>query len=399
MSINSIINGLSINESLDSSSNKIDLKELDKFYSKEKPDTKVKSSITNILKKINLVCNGYGENEWVVKTRYKYDKGFAADPGDGDSGLIGLDINPSRAYVSFIIKFIDKNIKKEASNAIYRELNSMKKLYDNLVNDKNGFSIYFDGVDDYTWFGIVLEVTSNGIQIDVESCKNPLNEGALGTEIGLPIDKENCEGTDISGVATPNGVVGEKRKLKEIICPECSSKDVNMGEGEKFHCASCNHEWDLDEALESQGKKYKKSKKPNKKKVPTNESTYKPGQRYMTVDRMYFTVKKINKDGTIYIYDEDLDKVYNVELSDLELLHPTLVKESISESKGKIRDRDGNEVEEIELKRGEWCNFIGPGGNEYQVTNANHKLVVTKKLSVERVKPIKAILNSGIKIV
>ena len=57
------------------------------------------------------------------------------------------------------------------------------------------------------------------------------------------------------------------------------------------------------------------------------ESTkYKVGKRYRTEDEMYFTVKKIHKDGTILVYDEDIDKEYDVEISDLELLHPVELK-------------------------------------------------------------------------
>lgn len=54
---------------------------------------------------------------------------------------------------------------------------------------------------------------------------------------------------------------------------------------------------------------------------------YQKGKRYKTDDGMYFVVKKINKDGTIKVYDEDVNKEYDCEVSDLELLHPELVKE------------------------------------------------------------------------
>ena len=60
-----------------------------------------------------------------------------------------------------------------------------------------------------------------------------------------------------------------------------------------------------------------------------DEGYYKVGKRYRTSDNMYFVVKKINKDGTIKVYDEDLGKSYDAEVSDLELLDPVMVKEGI----------------------------------------------------------------------
>lgn len=58
-----------------------------------------------------------------------------------------------------------------------------------------------------------------------------------------------------------------------------------------------------------------------------NEGFYKKGKRYKTEDEMYFVVKKVNSDGTLLIYDEDVEKEYKAEISDIELLNPTMVKE------------------------------------------------------------------------
>ena len=60
--------------------------------------------------------------------------------------------------------------------------------------------------------------------------------------------------------------------------------------------------------------------------VVDESAKYKVGKRYRTEDEMYFVVKKINKNGTIKVYDEDVDKTYDVEVSDLELHHPVAIK-------------------------------------------------------------------------
>lgn len=62
------------------------------------------------------------------------------------------------------------------------------------------------------------------------------------------------------------------------------------------------------------------------KRVIVACSMYKPRRRYRTDDGMYFVVRKINKDETIRVYDEDVEREYNVTLSDLELLNPEEVK-------------------------------------------------------------------------
>lgn len=105
----------------------------------------------------------------------------------------------------------------------------------------------------------------------VSQLKSDNESPGLGTEIGLPIDRENCENTTIAGIATPNGVVGEIRKRKNILiespieedeekddsiesdeevdaeetilCPKCKSKNVNVFGTNRFHCSDCDYEW------------------------------------------------------------------------------------------------------------------------------------------------------------
>ena len=52
-----------------------------------------------------------------------------------------------------------------------------------------------------------------------------------------------------------------------------------------------------------------------------------------------------------------------------------------------IETRNGEQVCEIALSRGEWCSFTSENGVRYVVTNARGKLVVTKPLSTRRLNP------------
>ena len=86
------------------------------------------------------------------------------------------------------------------------------------------------------------------------------SSGVFGKEIGLPIDKENCESTDISGVSTPTGTLNPKKKEVEvhegmdssdtkemtIVCPECGSQIVNVRDADIFHCSDCGYEWEVE---------------------------------------------------------------------------------------------------------------------------------------------------------
>lgn len=52
-------------------------------------------------------------------------------------------------------------------------------------------------------------------------------------------NSRKVESTDISGVATPEGKVGEKK----IICPKCKSENVNIRDNDVYHCVECGYEW------------------------------------------------------------------------------------------------------------------------------------------------------------
>lgn len=66
-----------------------------------------------------------------------------------------------------------------------------------------------------------------------------------------------------------------------------------------------------------------------------------------------------------------------------------------------IETRDGEQVREIVLSRGQWCSFTSANGVRYVVTNACGKLVVTKPLSTRRLNPtleLRALFGSKITV-
>lgn len=87
----------------------------------------------------------------------------------------------------------------------------------------------------------------------VNKKEKPQDEGFPGTEIGLPIDRENCEGTDVGGVATPSGTINPRKKIltdgRTIICPKCKSVSVNIHDnGTTFYCVDCGYTWPVTDA-------------------------------------------------------------------------------------------------------------------------------------------------------
>ena len=63
-----------------------------------------------------------------------------------------------------------------------------------------------------------------------------------------------------------------------------------------------------------------------------------------------------------------------------------------------IIDRNGNELNEITLDCGKWCYFITRAGVKYIITNANHKMIVTKPMKLDRLRITKEIKEANITI-
>lgn len=191
-----------------------------------------------------------------------------------------------------------------------------------------------------------------------------IEAGICGVEIGLPIDKENCEGTDVGGVATPTGSLKQKPNTKELfeedkekeenkkeepkdnsgmVCPECGSKNVNVhnkDDEDVFFCTDCNYKWSVEDA-DDNGKKdsvqdrkeiqgniiskldKKKKDKENENSKNTKEKTkdkggkkvgvkegmelskrFKVGKEYSTKGNKTFIIKKV-VGNNVQIYDVD----------------------------------------------------------------------------------------------
>ena len=185
-----------------------------------------------------------------------------------------------------------------------------------------------------------------------------IEAGICGTEIGLPIDKENCEGTDVGGVATPTGSLKQKPKTRELfeededkeeskketkdnsgmVCPKCGSKNVNVhnkDDEDVFFCTDCSYKWSVEDAddngkldskqdrKEIQGNiiknlkdrlkkvenKVKDDKGSKEKKEEVKEGMelskrFKVGKEYSTKGNKTFIIKKV-VGNNVQIYDVD----------------------------------------------------------------------------------------------
>lgn len=222
----------------------------------------------------------------------------------------------------------------------------MRKKYSGNVDKVGSGRICIRKTDDFD----VIVQSSRGFKliIGVETLGDA-NEGFPGTEIGLPLDRENCESTDASGISTPTGVVGDKnRKIilddesKHIVCPECGSKSVNIhNNGTVFHCVDCGYEWSVTDS-----------------------------------DNNGIEDDDENRDH--FIDKEVIDKIKNKE--------DEVEESKISESY--IEDRDGNRLDNITLHSKEWCYFYSDNGIKYTIHCVRGKMKAFKD-GTKEVKPTK----------
>lgn len=280
-----------------------------KFFKEHKTKPQIKDKINNILNYIYKKANEYAENMFVGGS-FDYTKGDMVDNGGPESGPMP-ELNPSIYEVSFEIRFTDpktdiKGFYYELSKGLQSEMKSNYKDYE---QDAFSIDMCIDGTfDDMFGYSVSIEKTSRCVKVTVinqtnpftnESKENPTAEdgiedvpyiqkrkdiekekekkeesgsdanknddddsnedGVFGTEIGLPIDKENCESTDVSGVSTPTGTLNPKKKNPDIVegidsddtkdmtieCPECGSQLVNVRDADIFHCSDCGYEWEV----------------------------------------------------------------------------------------------------------------------------------------------------------
>ena len=299
-----IVEGL-LQRRVDESVNASVLKGVDKFLKEQKANSSVKTKINGILNKIQSLCDKMGENTFSGGTPI-HVKGSFNDAGSPDSGP-SLEVYPSIHEVVFQIKFLDRN---KDFNKLYDELyaklkKEASKFYKEYEADDFSISISVDfGFNEPYGFYVVIEKHPKWFVVRAGHQTNPsLDESKIqeesnkiedlpfiqkrkeepseeekedkkekskeedteesstcvfGTEIGLPIDKENCESTGISGVSTPTGVLNDKKKKVvesslsneedlTVECPKCHSQIVNMRDAGIFHCADCGYEWTLRE--------------------------------------------------------------------------------------------------------------------------------------------------------
>jgi ribosomal protein L37AE/L43A len=268
MSFGSIIEGLEHSRTLVSEEVTNQVKQgVKTFYSKAKAPADIQKKINNILNAIYIACNSVCDNSF-IGGKYSYHYGSVEDLGGPESGMMPLDIDPGVHTTAIYIRLEDRKKESACLKAIESELKKIASNYSD-IDFGGGISIYVSPqTKDYlSAYGFCVMIppfsdVSGTIEVDVEKYTDPLNnEGALGDEIGLPIDKENCEGTDVSSVATPEGKIGEKK----IICPKCKSDDVNIREDDVFHCTACGYEWDL------QGNALNVDEKKSRKKIAVKE--------------------------------------------------------------------------------------------------------------------------------
>ena len=319
---NMILEGLNNSRKIDEEVTTVVKSAVKSLFAKTKTPSDVQKKINNILNTIYKTCNSFGSNSF-IGGKYEYYKGMIGGDGDGESGMREPDVNPSVHKVKIQVKFESKVSIGDVFEKVKSDLKLVSSNYEKVWDD--GPDVYYIVKEDghASDFGVCVSYSSKVLEVEVYRQVNPLTEGAVGDEVGLPIDKENCEGTDSSAISTPSGKLDvSKINKKEIICPKCKSNNVNIREDNTFHCSECGYEWTLDEM----DKDIKERKKIAVKEGAILEGKYKVGKRYRTDDNMYFVVKKINKDGTIRVFDEDVEKEYNVEVSDLETLDPVEVK-------------------------------------------------------------------------
>ena len=212
----------------------------------------------------------------------------------------------------------------------------------------------------YDAFDVIVQIVRGSkLIIGVEvmgDADEPTDEGFPGTEIGLPLDRENCESTDASGISTPTGTVGSGKKIsvdsdRHIICPECKSDNVNIhNNGTIFHCVDCGNEW------------------------PTSDSDNN-GIEDDEESRDHF----IDRDDKKLVKEDTTRKV---------------VEACISESY--IEDRDGNKLDSITLHSTEWCWFYSDNGIKYTIHCVRGKMKVFKD-GTREVKPTKD-MKSKVKV-
>lgn len=294
------------------------------FLNAAKLDQKQTTKVRKALNDLFLACDEVGKNT------FKYGKFEQSDPtfddGDAENGP-GSYYDPGANFLNFYIFFDNGNLITENLETLRTILS--KRYHHKTYNEMDG--VYMDdnpSTQDVEGATIRLWPNSKKGYISVEVASNR---------------KNSSEGTDVSGVATPDGKVGAVTKRKEIqsiaekndskqgdkkdpknvVCPKCGSEDVNIhNDGTIFHCVTCGYEWDVkdaddcgkadDEESPEEIKQHmrkkvdtedKKDSKKDPKKSVDEEYSSLVGGRYFTTNMGYISVVSI-KEGQCYAVKE-----------------------------------------------------------------------------------------------
>ena len=280
--INVIIEGLVVNRQgliTESAEDKIQ-KDIKGFLSDHNISGPDKKKLYTLLDMLYLQCNNAGPYKLI-------QGGVSKMEGDmDDTDYYHPIVNPTLYELTYEIKFLAAVDIKSLYKSIYQEFNTIKSKFEVIYIDQ--FSISVDFVDDYSsGLFFIVEKLTKGFKIEI-GYKTYIDEaatGLCGTEIGLPIDHENCESTGIGGVSTPTGGFTDDKKKKKLIpvidaeeegskeseeedsdkessekdgkskkedsddierlrCPKCKSPNVNS-DGETLVCSDCSYTWSL----------------------------------------------------------------------------------------------------------------------------------------------------------
>ena len=253
-------------------------KDIKKFLKDRDVSSRDKKRFYNILTDIYSLCNDAGPYK-LIKGEFESVKGTVDDYENPEAP----EIYPSLYTYKYKVRFLAAIEIKEFYRTIYATLKADKPNYDTIDMDSFAIIVSFHNGDSGLYIAIEREARGIKVEIGYESLVIEGKTGAFGTEIGLPIDQENCESTGIGGISTPTGgfsdVDTEKKKKKLIPvaedeteedkdkkepkdeeeesssadddveryrCPRCGSANVNS-DGEKMACSDCTFDWTITE--------------------------------------------------------------------------------------------------------------------------------------------------------
>ena len=254
-----------------------------------------------LLTTLYSLCNDAGPYKLINGDVDVVQGGVEDDDLNPEAGIV----HPTLYEYHYTIKFLSAVNTKDLYKTIYNSFKSQKSNYKTIDIDPFAITVCFGDNDEGLYLAITKETRTIYVSIGYQSLVIEGQTGAFGTEIGLPIDHENCESTGIGGVSTPTGGFSsddeetdkkKKRKLLSVVdeasdeegseeeseveepteddeepekgdvidpgkddvdpkdvrvddkdryrCPKCESPNVNS-DGEIVLCSDCGYTWEL----------------------------------------------------------------------------------------------------------------------------------------------------------